>query len=274
MHLYALMALKNILSNSFRHLGLLSAIDKCRFYAQYALHYSAIKQTKKNHPNFVFPPAYFIYETYHLNYQHYHDDGKQTAKEIIELFAQHTDVNNDFTILDWGCGPARTLRHLSHFVPNAKLIGSDYNQTYIDWCSKNLPNITFVKNNDKPPIALPSNCANAIYALSIITHLSEANHQAWINELHRLLAKDGLLLITSQGAACANKLLPHELQLFHQGKLVVRSIGNEGNRNYSAFQPKEYMQQLFSDFKIEQFIEGGSSNSIHGYQDTWLVRKK
>jgi hypothetical protein len=34
------------------------------------------------------------------------------------------------------------------------------------------------------------------------------------------------------------------------------------------------MEQLFADFEILDFIAGGSPNSIHGKQDTWLVRKK
>jgi len=55
--------------------------------------------------------------------------------------------------------------------------------------------------------------------------------------------------------------------------LVVRESKNEGHRIFSAFQPKSFMHELLSDFTLLTFIEGGSKDSIHGLQHTWLVQK-
>ena len=54
--------------------------------------------------------------------------------------------------------------------------------------------------------------------------------------------------------------------------MVVESK-KEGHRIFSAFQPKSFMHELLSDFTLLTFIEGGSKDSIHGLQHTWLVQK-
>nr|WP_321485654.1 hypothetical protein [uncultured Draconibacterium sp.] len=41
-----------------------------------------------------------------------------------------------------------------------------------------------------------------IHAISIFMHLSETMHYAWINELYRILKKDGILIFTTHGELC------------------------------------------------------------------------
>jgi len=81
------------------------------------------------------------------------------------------------------------------------------------------------------------------------------------------------LLITSQGNQFKEKLLPHELDIFNTGELVVRDTEHEGHRVYAAFQPEAFMKIVLKDFTLLRFIPGGSKESIHGLQDTWLVQK-
>ena len=269
------MGVKKHISKWIRYTGLAAIADRLRFYVQYGRNYVANRVFVNQHPGFVFPPAYFLYETYELNYQTYLEDGLQTAKEIIELAGPFLNNNHDAkTILDWGCGPGRVVRHIPSLVKNTDtVIGSDYNQDYINWCSKNLPSVTFIKNELEPPMALQDNAVDLIYALSIITHLSAGNHIKWIAELLRISKPGGLLLITSQGDCFKDKLMPDELSVYNRGELVVRATEQEGHRVFAAFEPAAYMQQLFSGCKILKFIKGGSPQSIHGMQDTWLVQK-
>ena len=153
------------------------------------------------------------------------------------------------------------------------MYGCDYNTDYIKWCTKNISNVVFIKNELAPPVLLKSNFFDCIYGLSIITHLSEQKHFSWIEELYRLLKPGGILLLTSHGNFFCNKLVPKELKKFNTGKLVIRGAEKEGNRVYAAFQPEQFMKLLLKDFKILQFIPGGSPKSIHGGQDTWVVKK-
>lgn len=269
------MTIKKQLASIFRNLNILDKVDKIRFYLIFLKNYKTNSTAKNLYPNFAFPPAYYIYETYHLDYKDYYLDGKQTAKEIIECLSKHKEINSsNFKILDWGCGPARVIRHIANELSQSKCYGSDYNQNYISWCSQNIKNVTFIKNNLEPPLLFPSIEIDAIYSLSIITHLSEQNHFAWIDELYRVLKPGGILIITCHGDFFKSKLTDRELNAYNNGQLVVRETNIEGNRSYSAFQPKQFMKKLLSEFTILEFIEGNSPNSIHGEQDTWIVQKK
>ncbi len=269
------MQLKQFISSILRKAGIAAIADRARFALKYISSYSANKSFARSQPSFVFPPAYFIYETYTLNYKDYFEDGKQTAGEIIDLLKQHLDIDQpSFKILDWGCGPARVVRHIPALLRNdSAVFGCDYNANYIQWNTKAITNVSFVKNELDPPVDLPAGSMDAIYGLSILTHLSEKNHRLWIDELARLLKPGAVLLITTQGNKFRDKLLPAELKQFENGELVVRGFENEGHRMYSAFQPETYMKQLLGDFKLLRFIPGGSAESVHALQDTWIVQK-
>ncbi|GAB2824701.1 class I SAM-dependent methyltransferase [Ferruginibacter profundus] len=269
------MNFKKYLGNFIRKTNLARVADKIRFYIQYSSNYFTNKKFATQNPAAKFPPPYFLYETYEVNYKSYYEDGFQTASEIVALFQSHLNFSEaGKKILDWGCGPGRVVRHLPGILQDAHLVyGCDYNEAYINWCSKNLTNISFEKNELDPPVLFMSDYFDGIYGLSIITHLSLKSHVSWIAELKRILKPGGLLLITSQGNQFKEKLLQHELDMFNAGKLVVRDTEHEGHRVYAAFQPETFMKILLKDFTLLQFIPGGSKESIHGLQDTWLVQK-
>src|SRR5205814_3732472 len=58
----------------------------------------------------------------------YYHDGRQTAIEIVELLGAATDFNErGRSILDWGCGPGRVVRHLPGLLlGKVSVYGSDY----------------------------------------------------------------------------------------------------------------------------------------------------
>ena len=269
------MKLKQSLSQFIRKAGIASLADKSRYYLQYLKRFRSNSNFAKAHPDFIFPPPYFIYETYTLNYKDYFEDGKQTGREIIDLLKPYINIDQPIKLLDWGCGPARVVRHLPQIIKDGSIVyGCDYNQEYVEWGKKNIPQVVFIKNDIEPPVSLPDNLLDVAYGLSIFTHLSEKNHSLWIDDLYRMLKPGAVLLVTTQGEKFKQKLLPVEVAQFEAGELVVRSFEEEGHRMYSAFQPKQFMERLLVKFKILRFIPGGSAESVHHLQDTWLVQKR
>jgi SAM-dependent methyltransferase len=268
--------MKNKLSAILRKTGLLYAADYVKYLSQKIQFYSSNKRFQKTHPGFSLPPDYFLYETFLLHYADYYSQGKWNAAELVKTIQPLTDLGNPGKkILDWGCGPARVLRFFPELLPAKHLLfGTDYNRDYIDWCSKNLPGINFSTNELNPPLQFESNYFDVIYSISILTHLSQKNHRDWINEIHRVLKPGGILIISTQGSAFKNKMLKQELLKFESGELVVRIAIKEGHRIFSAFQPENFMINLFKDFEIIAFQAGTSGLSIHGLQDTWIVKKK
>ena len=267
---------KNSLSAILRKTGLLYSSDYLKFFLKKIKNFNRNSQTKKLYPAFIFPPDYFLYETFALDYYQYLHQGKCNANEIIDIISPLINLSiPGKKILDWGCGPARVVRHLPEMLSHKHLIyGTDYNSKYINWCSNNLSGISFAANSLYPPIAFENNYFDFIYSLSILTHLSEKNHFAWIAEIDRLLKPGGILIISTQGSAYKNKMLKNERKEFEKGNIVVRNYLKEGHRIFTAFQPETFMRELLNGFEIITLQKGSEGNSIQGIQDTWVVKKK
>ena len=180
-------------------------------------------------PELALPPDYTLYEAYRMDQEQYIRDGKATAADIVQRLSDYADLSGA-TILDWGCGPARVVRHLPALLPGARIVGSDYNAGTIDWCRRHIEGVDFRLNGLQPPLDLPPTSVDAAYSLSVLTHLSEANHGLWIEELARVIRPGGLLLLTTQGRVFEEKLLPAEREAFRSGRLVVREGATEGHR--------------------------------------------
>jgi ubiquinone/menaquinone biosynthesis C-methylase UbiE len=268
------MTIKSYISGLLRKMNLLSSAEKTRFYLQKLKYRSENDAFMKEHPDFILPPEYFIYETYRLNYKWYYEDGKNTAEEIVTLFSRYYDLSKPGKrILDWGCGPGRIVRHLPALLPNTEIYGTDYNDNYIKWCSENLKGINFSVNKIDPPMSFASSFFDAIIGLSIFTHLSEKNHFDWINELYRISKFGGGVLITTQGEAYRSKLTAVEKELFDANQLVTRKYLNEGNRLYSSFQPVGFMKELIKGkFHVIEYVAGKIENN-ESAQDSWLLQK-
>jgi len=136
-----------------------------------------------------------------------HGSGLETARsEYLERGVQSREaieraLPDDWSwagksVLDFGCGAGRVIRHLLPFAPECDLWGSDIDPECIAWSQRHLsPPASFVVNDEAPPLPLPDGKFDLIYALSVFTHIS-AHWPAWLLELDRLLAPGGRLLAT------------------------------------------------------------------------------
>jgi SAM-dependent methyltransferase len=100
------------------------------------------------------------------------------------------------SVLDFGCGPGRVLRHFQPEAATAQFHGCDIDAESIEWLRAHLvsPFKVFV-NDETPPLALDDRSFDLVYATSVFTHLTDLwGH--WLVELHRLLKDDGLLFMT------------------------------------------------------------------------------
>ncbi len=128
--------MKAQISKVLRNLGLIKVADRIRYYFHLARTRKSRNLFIEKYPKVVLPPPYFLYETFGLNYFSYYEDGRDTAEWLINYFSEYKKLEN-INILDWGCGPARIIRHLPSLVGSTcNCYGSDYNPQYIEWCTK------------------------------------------------------------------------------------------------------------------------------------------
>lgn len=214
-----------------------------------------------------------MYESFQLDYKKYYEDSRQTAIWLKNHFAKYIQLEQK-RILDWGCGPGRIIRHLPEVINNGcSFYGTDYNEKSIAWCSANIPDVSFNLNKLEAKLPYEDDFFDVIYGISIFTHLAEAMHYAWFKELYRVLKPGGILFLTTQGANFKVKLDRTESKRFEDGELVVRGNVKEGHRTFSAFQPKEFMLQLFSEMEVLEHIELENGKTKVVPQDIWIVRK-
>jgi SAM-dependent methyltransferase len=174
------------------------------------------------------------------------------------------------SILDFGCGCGRVIRHLSSH-PGA-LYGSDFNGDAIRWCQEHLLFARFEPNDLGPPLAYSSQSIDFIYAISVFTHLPVDLQHQWIDELARALRPGGLLLLTTHGEAYLPRLSRKERARFWNSEVVVRFRRVAGTNLCTAFHPRQYVKEVLGARLTEiQFYPKGAMGSPH--QDLYLFRK-
>lgn len=93
----------------------------------------------RKHPEFVAPPKAAMHDAYGtISFQSYWHSGQYFARLIADLVLSHHQAPR--RLLEWGCGPARIIRHLPELLPpETQLFGSDCNGESIAWCTTAFP---------------------------------------------------------------------------------------------------------------------------------------
>jgi SAM-dependent methyltransferase len=102
-------------------------------------------------------------------------------------------------VLDFGCGVGRMLLPALTEDPEADYWGCDIHEPSVAWLKSQVPTgATVFRSPEWPPLALPDEHFDLIYAFSVFTHLVDS-WSAWLLELRRVLADDGIAVLTVFG---------------------------------------------------------------------------
>ena len=102
-------------------------------------------------------------------------------------------------IMDWGCGHGRVTRHFIREWPLATIIGMDINAENAEWASRNLSAGRFITSPLLPPSPLTDACLDAVFSISVMTHLPLDVQLAWLTELARVVRPGGIVLMSFGG---------------------------------------------------------------------------
>ncbi|MCU1258748.1 MAG: putative methyltransferase type 11 [Bryobacterales bacterium] len=267
------MAAKQIIVRCLREAGLIRAADQVRLYAELARMRKRRAAFRRANPSFRLPPVALAYDAFgSLDPDGYQTLGLHHAKLIAGLIQKYLPAPG--RICDWGCGPVRILRHMPDLFPaGTQLVGLDFNRDTITWCRANFSNIDFRQNDLRPPLPLDSGSVDALYCISVFTHLSEEMHFAYAEELQRVLRPGGLVIATAHGDRYRDRLLPDEARRYDAGELVCRGKTQEGKRMFASFHSPSFMRQrLFRQFDVLEHDFSSSATGFH--QDDWVARSK
>ncbi len=193
--------------------------------------------------------------------------GAQTVLDMLESSGIRGGKGD--SVLDFGCGCGRVIRHLKCF---SDLYGTDYNRNAVEWCAANLQFAQFATNELGPPLRYYDGQFSLVYAFSVFTHLPEDIQIRWIEEFRRIIRAGGHLIISTHGSFYLEQLNSSEQQDFQNGRLVLKSDGPPGSNRYCAYHPYSFVAQTLSQgFQVAQFVpEGAKGNPM---QDLYLLSR-
>ncbi len=199
--------------------------------------------------------------------------GELAARSMQDILKKNgLDIGKFGSILDFGCGAGRVIRHWNN-LKDPLLHGTDYNADLIAWCQRNLNFAQFQTNSFTGSLRYPDGNYDFIYALSVFTHLTEPQQFFWIRELSRVLKPGGYLFITVHGERFyLPRLLPEDQVRFKRGELIVYGGDHEGCNVCAAFHPEEYVRhKMAKDLIVLDYIPEGALGNPR--QDVFLLKK-
>ncbi len=111
------------------------------------------------------------------------------------------------SVLDFGCGAARTLSAFLRDGERGEFVGCDIHAGSIAWATAELsPPFRFFVCLQTPPLAQPDHRFDLVYGMSVFTHITD-QWSDWLIELHRVMRPGALAVISVLGPVASSRLL-------------------------------------------------------------------
>jgi SAM-dependent methyltransferase len=160
-------------------------------------------------------------ETAEDPYAYYEDLGRRARADILRVLGPDWSFEGK-SVLDFGCGAGRTLRHFLTEAKTAEFWGCDIDSDSVEWLDWNLcPPLQVFRNQTDPPLPLPDRSLDLIWAVSVFTHLVES-WSSWLVELQRVLRPGGLLVATFMGEGMSKLIAGEDWDETRIGMNVIR----------------------------------------------------
>jgi len=256
-----------------RKIRMLPLAEKLRFRIDVSEYDKENEAFARSHPGMSWPPYPMLYDALgSVSYAAYYHGGLRTSAYLLERIDELLP-DERLRVCEWGCGPARIVRHLatSRLAEGLELFATDSDSDTIAWCRKNIDGVDFRDHARSPSLPFEENELDFLFSVSVFTHLSENMHHAWLKELLRVVRPGGFVLLTVHGEHFKAKLGAGERRRYEAGQLVVRGGARLGSRLYSAFQSPAYMRQtLLEGLEIVRHDPVAVPDCLT--QDVWVVK--
>jgi SAM-dependent methyltransferase len=186
------------------------------------------------------------------------ESGERTAAMLDNVLSRYADLRGMRRVLDFGCGCGRVSAPFGH-LRTVELHGCDPNAEAVRWCAKSIQG-SFVVQPKTPPLSYRDGYFDAVFAISVFTHLPDEIGRSWLHELVRVIRDGGLLITTTHGDHYRGRLDAREREAYDRGDLVVRRTAAAGSNLCMAFHPIQYVREVLAkDFALVEFVPGGAA---------------
>lgn len=196
-------------------------------------------------------------------------------KYLAENFGKITRV------LDWGCGCGRVTRYFSKYKSSTEIHGIDIDSTGINWLRENLDfgNFSHIQPDTKTPF--PDGHFDFIFGISIFTHLTEDDHFFWLKELQRIVAKNGIVAVTTGSTVMRARMFNVNIGdhvsdrlagYTDQGQNAQINGSTDDDEYYrNTYITKEYIETVWSEYFDILDVHSGLISCL---QDMVIMRRK
>jgi len=219
---------------------------------------------------------------------------------FLQDFISKKLVKKDSSVLDIGSGIGRIAIPLTSFLENGKYEGFDIMKPGIQWCQKNIttrfPQFKFTQvslSNDlyrntgdsaqQFEFPYPNENFDLAIATSVFTHMLPEEVIRYVDEIHRVLKKDGQAYLTffvlNKNSSAQMKLGNNEFN-FRFDHDHYRLLNEKVKSANVAYEETFLFEKIIptSKFKIESIEYGTWSTMSKGnpiaFQDRIVIRKR
>jgi SAM-dependent methyltransferase len=209
-------------------------------------------------------------------------EGATDAELIRTMLRRNgSPIEEMGAVLDFGCGCGRVARHFAG-LDGPAIHGADVSRAAVRWCRRNLRFMQTIRCDPEPPLRYGEATFDFVYALSVLTHLTEESGERWLRELVRVLRPGGLLLFTVHGERFIQELDAEDVKRFHRGQFLAtdRPVALAGTNAFASFHPPEYVRGHLLPAVGVELAEAVYEDATGGgltpmpMQDNYLVRKR
>ncbi len=213
--------------------------------------------------------------------------GLRCYSPIKRALAAHLEPPaNERVVLDFGAGVGRTLQYSCREFKH--LHATDVDAAAVAYLKRAFPNAVVSVNDYTPPLDYPNAFFDAVYSVSLWTHLPLRDQFMWLKEMYRLVKVGGLVLITTNGfrsLADLRRKAPHwgdlsdqELEtygtMYREYPDIDVTIGHHPGVTAScglSVHAPSYIRRVWSKlFEVVDIQEG----AIDDVQDLVVLRKR
>lgn len=207
----------------------------------------------------------------------FHRLGQIVAFDLSSALERHGSLAPGARVLDFGCGCGRVAQYFQRLYPEAELHGTDIDREAIAWARETLAHVgQFASNPPLPPSGYPADFFDAIYSVSVFTHLPEEFERAWVAELARVTKPGGLLLFTTHGPGLLDANIRSEAQereFRAKGFTYISGDKTAGLPDFYrlSYHHRDYIEREWAKhFEIVEIVPAG----IAKHQDLIVGRKR
>jgi SAM-dependent methyltransferase len=150
------------------------------------------------------------------NENYYHFTGYDEAQKIHNFISQHylSTGSASLKVLDWGVGSGRVTQYLQNF-PNIEMFGTDIDPVNMaSLHAAGLPKSNFRLTQPGGEIPFDDKTFDAIFGISVFTHLTEEMQFYYLAEIRRVLKPNGIGIFSVHG-------LPHFFTRINDGHTLL-----------------------------------------------------